>query len=77
MISPTGRDEQSYEAARTIEKAHPHWMVVWGLYSRQYWAFPLLDVPPGIIVHAPDPVMLVTAIEEVELAAAQSAEPGW
>jgi hypothetical protein len=77
MISVTGRDEQSYETAWNIEQEHPHWMVVWGLYSRQYWAFPLLDVPPGTIVHAPDPVMLVAAIEEVELTAAHSAEPGW
>jgi hypothetical protein len=77
MISPTGRDEQFYETARKIEKEHPHWMIVWGLFSRQYWAFPLFDVPPGTIVHAADPVMLVAAIEEVELTAAQTAGPGW
>ncbi|MGH7869693.1 MAG: hypothetical protein ACREP9_19215 [Candidatus Dormibacteraceae bacterium] len=77
MISPTDTDEQSYETAQKIEQAHPHWMVVWGLYSREYWAFPLLDVPRGTIVHATDPDMLVAAIEDVELAAAHSAEPGW
>ena len=77
MTPPTDTDESNYGTARQIENGHPHWMVVWGLYSRQYWAFPLLPVPPGTIVHAADPVMLVTAIEEVELTAAQSVQPGW
>ena len=77
MTLPTDTDELNYDTARQIEKGHPYWMVVWGLYSRQYWAFPLLPVPRGTIVHAADPVMLVAAIEEVELTAAQTAGPGW
>ncbi len=74
---PRDADELCYQTARKIEKVHPQWMVVWGLYSREYWAFPLLPVPRGTIVHAPDPGLLVTAIDEVELTAAQSTQPGW
>ena len=77
MMPPTDTDAVCYEMAQKIEKAHPHWMVVWGLYSRLYWAFPRLDVPRGTLVHAADPVMLVAAIEYEELTAAQSAGPGW
>jgi hypothetical protein len=31
--------------AEELEGAHPAWMIVWGGYSRGFWAFPLFG--PG------------------------------
>jgi hypothetical protein len=30
----------------------PAWFVSWGPYSREFWAFPCFDVPPGTYLHA-------------------------
>jgi hypothetical protein len=44
--------EANREAARQIELQRPGWMVLWGVYSKQYVAFPLSAAPPGTIVTA-------------------------
>ncbi len=40
---------------------------IWGVYSREYWAFACFDVPQGIMVHSVDPNELVRQMREVEL----------
>jgi len=45
------------------------WLVFWGVYSRQYWAFPLFQARQHTIVRANDPEMLATAMREIELEA--------
>jgi len=40
--------------AERIMEVFPHWLVMWGAYSRQFWAYPLFDVPAGTIVRAAD-----------------------
>ena len=70
-------DETCRETAQKIQSEHPHWLIMWGSYSREYTAFPLLPVPPGTFVHSPDPSMLETAMQEIELAAARDTTPGW
>jgi len=32
----------------------PHWLVIWGPYSREFWAFPCFDVSAGTVLHAAD-----------------------
>lgn len=45
-------DPDKREQATRIERAFPHWLVMWGAYSRQFWAFPRFRVPRGTIAHA-------------------------
>jgi hypothetical protein len=65
-------DEREHTAAARIGKRNPHWLIIWGTYSRLFWAFPLFDVPPGTIISAPSPTELLTRMREAELASAQS-----
>ncbi len=44
--------EANRETARQIELQRPGWMVLWGVYSKQYVAFPLFPAPPGTILTA-------------------------
>ena len=53
--------------ARRLQQAHPGWLVLWGTYSREFWAYPCLPVPRGTILHAPDADTLATRIRETSL----------
>jgi len=54
------------ETARQLERDHPDWMVVFGVYSRQFVAFPLFPAPPRTIVVATYPGALSARMREVE-----------
>jgi hypothetical protein len=56
------------ETAHRIQKANRRWMVMWGVFSREYWAYPLFSAPSGTIMHAADAEMLLSRMREVELA---------
>lgn len=67
MLIPL-RDEDSHRhAAQDLETERPGWIVLWGVYSRQYWAYPLFDVPPRTILHSTDPRALAAKMTQVEL----------
>ena len=53
--------------ARRLQQAHPGWLVLWGTYSREFWAYPTLPVPRGTILHSPDADTLATRIRETRL----------
>jgi hypothetical protein len=59
-------DDEQWQVASEIEQSHPSWLVMWGCYSRMFWAFPLFTVPPGTIVSAPGPDRLLADMEDVE-----------
>jgi signal transduction histidine kinase len=69
-------DERCQEIARRIEQAHPCWLIIWGLHSREFWAYPCLAVPPGTVVHEPDPEALVSEMKRVESAVNRLHEAG-
>lgn len=54
-------------AART-EKENPRWIVLFGVYSKQFVGFPLFAVPPGTLVIAQYPGALPKRFREVEKA---------
>jgi hypothetical protein len=58
--------EANQETARQIQLQHPGWMVLWGVYSRQYVAFPLFAAPAGTILAAGYPPALAPRMAEVE-----------
>jgi hypothetical protein len=59
-------DDQQWQVASEIEQSHPHWVVMWGCYSRLFWAFPHFQVPKGTIVSAPDRERLLADMHSVE-----------
>jgi hypothetical protein len=60
-------DDQKRRVAAEIEQRDPHWMVLWGCYSRLFWAFPYFQAPRGTIVSAPDRDSLLASMRNIEL----------
>ena len=69
-------DDWERRTAAQIERSHPHWMVVWGCYSRMYWAFPRFPVPKGTIARSGDPERLLAEVDWIE-AEAGMPSAGW
>ena len=65
-------DDQERQVAAEIERSHPNWMVLWGCYSRLFWAYPRFLVPRGTIVSAPNGDMLLADMHSVEVEARAS-----
>ena len=62
-------DDPERQAAAEIEQSNSRWMVMWGCYSRLFWAYPLFLVPKGTIVSAPDRDQLLATMHSVEVEA--------
>jgi hypothetical protein len=73
--SQPGAGEQSREAARQLERQHPGWIVLWGIYTRQYVAFPLFRVPPETVITAYYPPALAERMQAVEDRAQRRQQP--
>jgi hypothetical protein len=65
-------DDQERRVATEIERSHPNWVVLWGCYTRLFWAFPHFLAPQGTIVSAPGPDRLLADMHSVELEARAS-----
>jgi hypothetical protein len=61
-----GGEHEGHETAREIESQRPGWMVVWGIYTKEYVAFPLFHAPEGTVVIAVYPEALVARMEAAE-----------
>jgi hypothetical protein len=61
---PLDPDER-HTAAR-LHQCNPQWLILWGCYSRLYWAFPLFDAPPGTLVSAPGTRQLLASMRQTE-----------
>lgn len=55
--------------AEQIQDLRPNWLVMWGVSSRRYWAFPLFNAERGTIVSAAGPEQLLTLMNQAEIAA--------
>ncbi len=42
--------EDRREQAAKLDRENPRWLVVWGIFSLEFVAFPLFDVPDGIVL---------------------------
>jgi len=58
-----------------IERDFPQWLVMWGPYSRQFWAYPLFNAPRGTIAHSPDPNELASDMRTIQMSGANGAAP--
>jgi hypothetical protein len=58
-----------------IERDFPHWLVMWGPHSREFWAYPLFNGPRGTIAHSPDPNELASEMRAMQMSRANGAAP--
>ena len=58
-----------------IERDFPHWLVMWGPYSREFWAYPLFNAPRGTIAHSPNPNELASDMRTMQMSRANGAAP--
>ncbi len=59
-------DQAHAETARELERDNPEWIVIFGVYTKQFVAFPRFPAPPHTIVVARYPGALPTRMREVE-----------
>lgn len=65
-------DPDQRELAMRIERAFPRWLVMWGVYSRQFWAYPCFRAPRGTIAHAAKPDDLAGMMRAIQQSAAMA-----
>jgi hypothetical protein len=61
-----GYDPAQHHTAAQLTARYPHWLIVWGTHTRRYWAYPRFTVPPGNLIHAPNPTELLTLMKHTE-----------
>lgn len=62
------RDRAERQLAARLGKAFPHWHIMWGAWSRQFWAYPLFRAPRGTIAHSSDPGDVAAQMRQVQAA---------
>jgi hypothetical protein len=67
-------DPAQRRAAVRLTERYPDWLVIWGTWSREFWAFPTFGVLPGTLVHSPTATGLLALM--TELATRQPRPPG-
>lgn len=64
-----GYDPAQREAAARLARENPGWYVMWGAWTRRYFAYPVFDVPPGTLFSATSISNLLIRMRQAELAA--------
>lgn len=59
-------DEACRAIAEEIQRQRPGWLVIWGVFSRRYTAYPLFPVSRRVIVVAYYPKALVERMDSAE-----------
>lgn len=68
-LSPRSeRDSDHRERAVRLGEVFPHWLIIWGTWSRRYWAYPRFRASRGTILNAADPGDLATQMRQVQAA---------
>lgn len=65
-----------HQAAGRLSERHPDWLVMWGSWSRRFWANPLFPASRGTIINAATVRDLLTLMSRAELDAAGPGAPG-
>lgn len=64
--SPMINEESARAMARRLEVEHPHWIVVFGVYTRQFVCFPKFSAPSGTVIVATYPEALPDRMRRAE-----------
>ena len=70
-----GGHDTHCETAQRIERDNPAWIVVWGVYTREYVAFPKFRAPPGTMLCSRNPNTLAAGMRQIEFTFNPRAEP--
>jgi hypothetical protein len=63
---PGTSDHESRDIAQRIEQDNPRWIVVFGVYTRQFAGFPRFPAPPGTVIAALYPAAMPGRMRELE-----------
>jgi hypothetical protein len=66
-------DPHEHRAAARLTQRYPNWLILWGTWSRRFWAYPLFRAPKGTILHAATAADLLTLMSQAEFAASGGA----
>jgi hypothetical protein len=64
-LSPDSDDDMT-RVARQLEAENPLWIVVFGIYTRQFVGFPRFDVPSETMAVAHYPAALASRMRDIE-----------
>lgn len=67
-VMDSADDDEFREIARQVQDKSPGWMVLWGVYTRQFVAFPLFAAPSGTIITAAYPDALAGRLKKTSRA---------
>ena len=73
----TPADTHQRQQAALIDAREPRWTVVYGPWSRRFFAFAAWSTPQGLMVTASTPEELVEAMRDVEVAHGERVVPAW
>jgi hypothetical protein len=62
-------EDASREIAAQLEREHPNWMIIFGVYTKQFIAFPRFRAPCRTILTALYPQALADRIARAEIQA--------
>ena len=62
-------DPAQRAAAARLQQAHPAWLVMYGPWTRLYFAYPRFPVPPGFVAAATTPGELDSLMRVTEMEA--------
>ena len=60
-------ENEMLRIASMLESENPLWIVIFGVYTKQFVGFPRFSVPSGTFAVALYPVALVARMREIEL----------
>lgn len=61
-----GDDDPHRKTVRRLEREHPNWIVLFGVYTKQYVAFPRFGTPGRIRLESYDPDDLGRRMRDIE-----------
>lgn len=64
--TPSGNDSRHRAAAEEIQRLRPDWMIIFGAYTRRYWAYALFPARRRVILHADHRETLIALIDRAE-----------
>ncbi|GII88300.1 hypothetical protein Ssi03_62900 [Sphaerisporangium siamense] len=74
-VQPIRWDEDKKATAAQLDQLEPGWQVIYGLWSRRYYAFATC-CPVALMVDAPTPEELRERMREGEMDAMAAIQPG-
>jgi hypothetical protein len=72
-MSPPYPEASHHDTAEAIQADNSNWLVMWGVFTHQYVAFPLFRAPAGTVVQSASPQRLVRQMRQAELAGTAAA----